>query len=73
MEAVARGGYTFYSQILTLTTQCPAAIDFPLVGTLRSYLSSYIGAIGTAAQFDFAGYISALPKCSNILEYQLVE
>jgi hypothetical protein len=42
-------------------------------GGYQTYKTSFIGATGFAAEYTFPACISAIPKCSDIRDYTLVD
>jgi hypothetical protein len=52
---------------------CPPTIDFLVPGGYQTYKESFIGAIGTSAEYAIPICLSTIPKCSDIMEYRVVE
>jgi hypothetical protein len=67
------GGNTFSSQQLTLTTACPSSIVFTYVDAFQYLMESYNGAVGSNTTYTFPASVSALPNCSDILSYEIVD
>jgi hypothetical protein len=76
IQAESENGILLYSPTLTLTVKCPKSIEFNVPSYL-TYMTSYVGAntvgTGSGASFSFSAISSKLPKCTQILGYEIIE
>lgn len=68
----ARGGSTFFTDLLTYTIKCPSSLNFA-TNSFNTNMKSFKGATGLDALFSFSKTVPDLPMCTEILDYSFVD